>query len=188
MIAFLPQNWNTDQGFENLFKTLYTPMYRYALGLLTDDMQAEEVVQDVFLKLWQQKDSINITTNLKSYLYRAVHNQSMNILNHEKVKEKYQAYVKAQSVQFAETPLQSIHTKELKAHIAAALLKVPEKCRAIFHLSRQEDLSYKAIAEQLDISIKTVENQMSKALRILRAELSDYLPFWLIPFFMIVIN
>ncbi len=182
------QDWTTDSGFESLFKELYAPMYRYAFGLLSDEIQAEEVVQNVFLKLWQQRSQIKIETNMKSYLYRAVHNQSMNILSHEKVKEKYQHYAKSQSVQYAETPIEAIYTKELKAHIANAMMKIPEKCRTVFHLSRQEDMTYKAIAEQLGIAVKTVENQMSKALRILREELKDYLPIWLITFLILSLN
>lgn len=177
MTFTLQNNWTTDTGFESLFKELYTPLYRYGCGLLSDEMQAEEVVQDVFMKLWQQRDQINIETNLQSYLYRAVHNKSMNILNHEKVKEKYQTYAQSRSAQFADSPVQMMYAKELKDNIATAMAKIPEKCRAIFHLSRQEELSYRAIAERLQISVKTVENQMSKALKILREELKDYLPF-----------
>lgn len=176
MDSFLLKEWNTDKGFEALYKNLYTPLYRYAMGLLADEMQSEEVVQDVFMRLWQQRLDINIETNIQAYLYRAVHNQIMNLLNHEKVKDKYKTYAKNRTAQYAESPAQTVYAKELKSKIEAALKKIPEKCSVIFHLSRQEELSYKEIAQRLDISIKTVENQMSKALKIMREELQAYLP------------
>jgi RNA polymerase sigma-70 factor (ECF subfamily) len=176
MTNTLPLHWNTEAGFEALFRALYAPLYRYASGLLADEMQAEEAVQEVFLRLWQQKDQVSIETNVQAYLYRAVHNQSMNILNHEKVKEKYQQYARHSSPQYADGPAQGMYAKELQQQIGKAMEKIPEKCRTVFHLSRQEELSYKEIAAKLGLSIKTVENQVAKALKILRAELKDYLP------------
>lgn len=177
MTDILQKNWSTDQGFESLFKDLYAQLYRYASGILSDDMQAEEVVQDVFLKLWQQREQISIEINVQSYLYRAVHNHCMNILNHRKVKEKYLVHARSRTAQYAISPAESIYANELKANIVSAMAKIPEKCRAVFHLSRQEELSYREIAERLGISVKTVENQISKALRILREELKDHIPF-----------
>lgn len=176
MTNTLPLNWNTEAGFEALFRDLYTPLYRYAFGLLSDEMQAEEAVQDVFLRLWQQKDQLAIETNLQAYLYRAVHNQSMNMLNHAKVKEKYQQYAQQRHPQYADGPAQQMQARELQQQITKAMAKIPEKCRTVFHLSRQEELSYKEIADRLGLSVKTVENQVAKALKILRTELKDYLP------------
>lgn len=180
----LPGKWNSESGFEALFKELYAPLYRYASGLIADEMQAEELVQEVFLKLWQQREQIKIETNVQAYLYRAVHNNAMNLLNHEKVKAKYQTYMKTRTAQYADSPSKMLDAKELKEQIAQAMNKIPEKCRAIFFMSRQESFSYKEIAEKLGLSIKTVENQMSKALKILREELRDYLPFAAILFFL----
>lgn len=176
MTNTLPLNWDTEAGFEALFRALYTPLYRYAFGLLSDEMQAEEAVQEVFLRLWQQRERLAMDINIQAYLYRAVHNQSMNILNHAKVKEKYQQFAQQRTPQYAEGPVQGLYAKELQQQIVQALAKIPEKCRTVFHLSRQEELSYKEIAVRLGLSVKTVENQMGKALKILRTELKDYLP------------
>lgn len=169
-------DWNTEKGFETLFKELYSPLYRYACGILTDDMQREEVVQEVFLKLWQQREQIAIATNIQSYLYRAVHNQAVNILNRAKVEQKYQQFARQRTPDYENSPAHKLQAGELQQRIFRVLAGIPEKCRTIFHLSREEELSYKEIAERLGLSVKTVENQMSKALKILRAELKDYLP------------
>mgnify|MGYP001255439708 CR=1 FL=1 len=130
----------------------------------------------MFLKLWQQREQIHIETNLKSYLFRAVHNQCLNILNHEKIKRKHQKYIQHQGEPTVESGVQQLVANELKNKISMAIHKIPEKCYAVFHLSRHEGLSYQQIATQLNISIKTVENHISKALKILRVELKEYLP------------
>lgn len=180
MTADFPMRWNTERGFETLFRELFKPLYRYAFGLLEEEMQSEEVVQDVFLKLWQQREQITIETNINAYLYRSVHNQCMNNLNHEKVKAKYSQFVKGSAPAYADSPLNAMQAKELQGVIKKAMLKIPEKCRTVFHLSRQDELSYREIAERLGISLKTVENQMGKALKILRTELKDYLPLLMV--------
>ncbi len=181
----LPGKWNTESGFETLFRELYAPLQRYASGLTGDEAQAEDLVQEVFLKLWQQKEQVQTIGNVRAYLYRSVHNNAMNVHQHEKVKEKYQAYMSTRTAQHADSPSNTLAGRELKAQIFKAMNAVPEKCRAIFFLSRQESMSYKAIAEQLGISVKTVENQMSKALKILREELREYLPLITILIFLI---
>ncbi len=169
-------DWNTGQGFERLFRELYSPLYRYACGILSDEMQSEEVVQDVFMKLWQQREQLAVTTNMQAYLYRAVHNQAVNILNRAKVEQKYQQFARHRAPDYEMSPAHRLQAGELQQRILRVLAAIPEKCRTIFHLSRQEELSYREIAEKLGLSVKTVENQMSKALKILRAELKDYLP------------
>jgi RNA polymerase sigma-70 factor (ECF subfamily) len=176
MIIQLPDDWKSDKGFEALFKGLYADLYRYAMNLLNDDMQADEVVQETFLKLWEQRLQLTIETSVQAYLYRAVHNRIMNLFNHEQVKDRYKQTVQQAHRDAAHTPIQYLQASELAQKIEMALKKVPEKCSLVFQLSRQEELSYKDIASKLGLSVKTVENQISKALKILRAELSDYLP------------
>ena len=152
------------------------PLYHYAYNIVAEDMTAEEAVQEVFLKLWQKRENINIETSVKAYLYRAVHNHCINFMNREKLKEKYQRHVSHSTPDYGRSPLSELQAKELYSGILAALKLLPEKCRTVFYLSRQEELSYKEIATQLGISVKTVENQISKALKILRNELKPLLP------------
>ena len=172
----IPLDWRSDAGFESLFKSLYAALYRYANNLLKDDLQADEVVQDTFIKLWEQRLHIKIESNIQAYLYRAVHNKIMNIFNHEQVKEKHKQAVENTPLNTEHSPMHHLQAMELEKKIESALKKVPEKCNIIFQLSRQEELSYREIANRLDISVKTVENQISKALKILRTELREYLP------------
>jgi RNA polymerase sigma-70 factor (ECF subfamily) len=176
MSVAIPLDWHTDSGFESLFKSLYAALYRYANNLLKDEMQADEVVQETFLKLWEQRSALKIETNIQAYLYRTVHNRIMNIFSHEQVREKYKQAVEHAPRATEHSPIHHLQASELEKKIELALQKVPEKCSIVFNLSRQEELSYREIASRLNLSLKTVENQISKALKILRTELSEYLP------------
>ena len=174
----------TDVGlldFEGLFRTYYKPLHAYALTILKEMDQAEEIVQQVFVHLWEKQDQLGINQSATAYLYRAVHNRCLNQLKHEKVKAAYQQYSKLRPVDYP-SAASRIQLSELQAKLDEALSALPEQCRTIFQLSRFEALRYQEIADRLSISVKTVENQMGKALRLLREKLADYLPLLLILF------
>lgn len=160
--------------FEKLFKDHFVHLCNFARGYLNDTEDAKEIVQEVFFKLWQNRDSINLDKSVKSYLFTSVRNRSLNFIrDHKKFKSQ------VLDVDIADYDLafeQDVFSKyDLENRINVALNKLPEKCREVFVMSRQEELKYKEIAEKLNISVKTVEAQMSKALRILREELKDYI-------------
>ena len=117
---------------------------------------------------------MEITVSVKSYLYRAVRNASLNSIRHHKVRQLYTTEQEFLS-QSSEPASQLSYENELKTEIQKAIDGLPEQCRLIFKLSRFEEMKYKEIAEQLGISVKTVENQMGKALRVLREKLKDYM-------------
>ncbi|MFD1816771.1 RNA polymerase sigma-70 factor, ECF subfamily [Pseudarcicella hirudinis] len=169
-----------ERVFEMIFRKYYQSLSNYAFSFLKDMDDSEEIVQGVFLKLWEQRESIEISVSLKSYLYRAVHNTCLNRIKHLKIQDVYKEY----NAEFLEETYDSatdlLYKNELEKRIADALNKLPEQCRLIFKLSRFEELKYQEIADQLGLSIKTVENQIGKALRIMRTELSDYLIILLI--------
>ncbi|MBL4704168.1 MAG: RNA polymerase sigma-70 factor [Flavobacteriales bacterium] len=161
-------------AFELLFRTHYEPLVGFVFKYLGNQPEAEEVVQDVYFQLWKKLDEVEIETSIKSYLYQAARNKSLNIIKHRIVQRKYEEHV-----QFHDSPFDStnqIEVDELQERIQKAIDTLPEKCREVFLLSRFEEKKYKEIAEELGISIKTVENQMGKALKVLRGELADYLP------------
>jgi RNA polymerase sigma-70 factor (ECF subfamily) len=162
--------------FEKLFRSYYQSLCRYANGLLNDTDEAEEVVQQVFVTIWEKRTSIEIKISFKSYLYRAVHNSCLNHIEKLKVRQIYVAQQSGHEEVSAEHSETNLQKNELQARISSALLKLPEQCRKVFLLSRQDEMKYAEIADHLGISIKTVENQMGKALRIMREELKEYLP------------
>lgn len=169
-----------DAAFEQLFKTHFKALHAYANVTLRDEEQAEEIVQSVFIKLWEKRELLHIDTSVKAYLYRSVHNECLNYIKHIKVKAKYEEHATYTSPGHTESASKTLELKELEGHIQQALSELPQQCRTIFQMSRFEELKYKEIAEQLNLSVKTVENQMGKALKLMRAKLQDFLPLLLI--------
>lgn len=169
--------------FEQVFKSHFRSLHSYAATILRDPAPAEEVVQTIFMKWWEKKEQIDIKENISVYLYRAVHNESLNYLKHLKVRATYQSHAMRRQIQQPpERASDRLASVELEQKLEKALQELPEQCRTIFQLSRFEELKYREIADRLDLSIKTVENQMGKALRLLRLKLVDFLPLMIILF------
>ncbi|MBK7041486.1 MAG: RNA polymerase sigma-70 factor [Bacteroidetes bacterium] len=162
--------------YESVYKAFFKPLYVYAYTILKDEIQAEEVVQNIFLKLWERKEKINIESSLKAYLYKSVYNDSLNYLKHLKVKSTYENYAtQVMKNNHAISASNQMMYKNLEEAIRQAMNALPEQCRTVFQLSRYEELKYREIATRLSISEKTVENHMGKALKLLRLKLADYI-------------
>ena len=168
-----------DASFEALFKSNFRRLFAYALTLLRDDSHAEEIVQNVFYKIWEKKGKIDIQTSVTAYLYRSVYNDCLNYLKHKKVRAAYSLHTSLAQKNESDNATSKVQLRELNEKLDAALSELPEQCRTIFQMSRFEELKYQEIASRLGISVKTVENQMGKALRILRTKLADYLPVFI---------
>ncbi|MEQ1554903.1 MAG: RNA polymerase sigma-70 factor [Ferruginibacter sp.] len=166
-----------EKAFEKVFKDYFKKLHSYAITIVNDENVAEEIVQNIFFKIWERTGKINLQSSLTAYLYRSVYNESCNYLKHQKVKKDFLNYSK-NSIKIISTENASIKiaVSELEKQIKLALNNLPEQCRTVFQLSRFEELKYQEIAEKLGISIKTVEAHMGKALRIMRIKLIDYLP------------
>jgi RNA polymerase sigma-70 factor, ECF subfamily len=173
---------NTERDFERLFKEHFKSLYAYAYTILKDEIMAEEIVQQVFFKIWDRQSLAAIETSVKAYLYKSVYHDSLNYLKHQKIKNQYEAYAMHQNKHQSENT-SGIGLKELENRLRKAMNDLPQQCRTIFQLSRFEGLKYQEIANQLNISVKTVENQMGKALKQLRTKLVDFLPLFILLLF-----
>jgi len=163
-------------AFEMYFKSFYQPLCNYAYTFLQDRDEAEEIVQGTFISIWEKRKNLNFHTSGKSYLYAMVRNACLNVIKHEKIKQKYVGEELALTDPGYESVSNTVAGLELEERIQQAIEHLPEQCRLVFKLSRFEELKYSEIAEQLEISVKTVENHMGKALKIMREQLKDYLP------------
>ena len=171
----------SKKDFEKIFNDHYSTLCAYANNFLKDVDASEEVVQEILFKLWTNRDKIIITSTIQSYLFRSVRNASLNVLKHVNIREDY----KIQHEYERDDELSSedeMIVSELDQKIRAAIDQLPIERKKVFIMSRYDGLKYKEIAEKLNISVSTVENQMVKALKFLRTELKDYLP-WIIIFF-----
>lgn len=133
-------------------------------------------------KLWINRESVVFDTSPRSYLFRSVRNSCLNLLKHMNVREEYRASREAQVQDWQRSQEDEMIVTELEQKIRDAVDKLPVERRKVFVMSRYDGLTYAEIAVRLNISVKTVESQMSSALRTLRKELADYLP-WLVLFF-----
>lgn len=165
---FAQMKMQDAKAFELLFKRHYKPLCRRVNTMLNDEEATEDVVQALFIKIWESRETIQTPDSVAAYLFTAARNRALN-------------YIKSQSRKSNnEVPLTNLHdesdnrmeeqmdAKELQKALYAAIDALPEKRREVFVLSRFEGKSYKEIAEIMQISVKTVEAQMGKALSTLR--------------------
>jgi len=167
---------NTRKGDLKAFETLFRKYYRYLCTVADrfchDRDTAEEIVQDLFCKIWEKKQEILIRTSVKSYLIKAVYFNTINRVKQQRKDIELDAiYFREAEGYRAEEIVELTEVSEL---VAAALSRLPAKGQLIFRLSRFEGLTYKEIAARLDISVKTVEAYMGQALRLFRESMKDY--------------
>jgi len=157
--------------FKQVFMSHYESLCRYAYTILKNAEEAEDVVQSMFVKIWEKREELEVKHTIRSYLFKAVYHQCINLLEHRSVKLKHQVHLAHEML--TETQLPEPFQHELEENIVAAIKTLPDQCRLIFMMSRYEELRYAEIAAHLKISVNTVENQISKALKILRVKLKD---------------
>lgn len=162
-------------AFEEAFRAYYRPLCAFANTYMKDRDKSEDLVQELFVKLWNERERLNVTSSLKAYLFSAVRNRSLNEL--EKVVRMKPLSEGLHNTTPEDTQSEEDHTWR-SARVLAAIEALPEERRKVFKLSRNEGLKYHEIAERLGISVKTVENQMGKALKTLREDLADLVPVW----------
>ncbi len=163
------------QAFERLFMVGYHPLLTFCEKLVDNTEVAEELVSEVFLKIWINRHTITISRSPKSYLYTSVRNISFDYLR--KVKRyTFTNLDDATSLPCDNfDPQKRSEYEELQVSIASAVAKLPKQCRQVYQLSRDHGLQYVEIAAELQLSVKTIETQMSRALKSLRKSLSHYI-------------
>jgi len=164
--------------YENLFTEYYVYLCYIAIEFVKDKQIAEEIVSDVFFVLWEKREYIHITHSVSAYLIRAVKNKCINHNLHVKTEQRLMQNLKdgqSHNHYSDDHQLGHLFINDLNSNIKRAINELPEQCRQVFLLSREEELKYEDIAEKLHISINTVKTQMKIALSKLRVSLKDYL-------------
>ena len=152
-------------AYKELFTSFYSYLFPFALGIVKSKESAEEVVSDIFIKIWEKRDVLEKISNLKVYLYVATRNLAFNYA--DKQKRSATNSIDEFSVEFKSRyfdPEQLLITADMMALIEKEIDRLPPKCRIIFKLVKEDNLKYKEVAEILNISAKTVENQLAIAL------------------------
>jgi RNA polymerase sigma-70 factor (ECF subfamily) len=171
---FLDYQEGSQPNFDFFFDKYYAGLCVYAYRLLKSKSEAEDIVQDFFVRVLENRKNIKINNSVKSYFIRSIHNRCLDYIAHQKVIGNHEFYQQKMMSEeyFQEYPL--IDT-ELKQQIEVAIQNLPDGIRETFILNRFEELSYQQIAKRENISVKTVEYRISKSLGILRKELGEYL-------------
>lgn len=162
--------------YEQIFTLWYGPLCYYACSIVHDMDEAEDIVQKMFCKLWDQREKIDIHTSVKSYLYRMVHNSCLNKIQQVKTRAAHHLqYAHTLPGTIENTASRVLHN-ELEQKILSAIDSLPPQCKKVFEMSRFQQMSYAEIAKTLNVSTNTVENHLSKALKVLRTNLKEFLP------------
>jgi RNA polymerase sigma-70 factor (ECF subfamily) len=172
-------------AFENLFDHYFDALCRYAYSLLKDMDEAEDSVQKTFCKLWDQREELNIHSSINYYLYRMVHNDCLNRIKQIKLHMEHNLNYTEMVNYDSDSVSEHVATSELKDAINKALEKLPPQCKKVFEMSRNEQKSYTEISNELGISNNTIENHISKALKLLRIELSEFITILIILYLML---
>jgi RNA polymerase sigma-70 factor (ECF subfamily) len=169
------------KDFREIFNLYYQPLCHLSLFYLDDEDEAKGVVQEAFVKLWEVRQGLNSGSNLRNFLFTLVKNSCLNILKRRQIVLKHHEKIREMEIRHQYESLSRINDNylelnELKEKIDTAVKNLPEHCRIVFEMSRFEEMKNREIAEKLGVSQKTVEAHLTKALKILRNELKDYLP------------
>lgn len=180
----MPVNSHNKRDFTDLYITYYTKLLRFAGEYVLSVEDGENIVQDVFLKLWEKQELLPLVENINAYLFKLIRNRCLDHLKHQLSVEKYTKNAQDAFQVELSLKLQSLDQldenifkdENIEKVIMDAIHTLPDRCQEIFILSKIEGLKYKEISERLGISVNTVENQIGIALKKLRLKLKHYLP------------
>lgn len=154
-----------QQAYKELFTSLYSYLYHFARTLVRAKEPAEEIVSDVFIKVWEKRRELKKIENLKVYLYVTTRNMAFNYLDKQKrIPTDHLEDIPAEFTSVYFDPEQLMITADMLTLIQKAIDQLPPKCRMIFKLAKEDGLKYREVAEILNVSVKTVENQLAIAL------------------------
>lgn len=181
------QRYMDKPDFSKVYSIYFPKLVRFAREFVLSTEDAENIIQDIFIYLWEHQEILSTLSNLNAFLFVLVKNRCIDFIRQQKMIERKREefdVVLDKELQLKMYALQqfdenALSTDDVEKIINKAVDSLPEKCREIFILSRMEGLKYREIADRLNISTKTVENQMNTALKKLRVELKDYLPLFI---------
>ena len=171
-----------EAAFEKIFKSDYNRMIGFCCQFIKDKDNAQSLAQEAFIKLWTNRKKIETVNGIRSFLYTSAKTDCLNYLRHQKIISNYQdKHLEIKERELNREILESynfdqLELSELEKMINRSLSELPEKCRFVFMMSRIEGKKNSEIAQELDVSVKSVEANMTRALKILKVKLAEYLP------------
>ena len=162
---------NESKAFELIYEHYYADLCVYALRFFNSTEEAKDIVQQTIIKIWEQKEKLQKTEYLKTYIFKCVHNACLNKIREIKVQYVSESEEFLQNLKFEFTD--ELISKEQCLEIEEAIAQLPAQCRTVLELNRYQGMSYKEIAEKLNISHRTVDSHLTHATRFLKNRLKD---------------
>ena len=163
--------FSTKEEYKKVFEEYYNPLCNFATKFVAGNDVAEDIVQEVFVQMWQKREKITLTSNIKSYLFQSTRNKAIEIIRRNKLQSDYINEEKHKQKSSYEIDIEADNYM-LKEQLYKSIRQLPPKCQQIFVLSKMNGLTYGEIAEELNLSVKTVENQIGRGLKLLRGMLT----------------
>lgn len=164
-----------ERAFTQIYQQYWSSIYTVTYNHVRDQAIAEELVQDLFANLWLKRADLTIHTSLRGYLFTAIRNQIYDYLDKKTVRQRVHSQLYDQQEEGVSSTEEVCNFNELTTHLSTAVERLPDTAREVFSLSRYQYLTTREIARQLNLSPKTVEYHLSRALRLLRVQLKDYI-------------
>lgn len=158
------------KSFEKVFRQFFTPLLYFATGITGRRDVSEEIIQELFYQIWRDRETLNVRSSLRGYLYTSVKNSSLQYCRREKLGEQFSQAFKA-NTEFDSDPLNEVEYKEMEGFVFRALARMPARRSQIFKMHRFEGKKYSEIANVFSLSLKTIEAEMSRAIKQLRKEI-----------------
>lgn len=165
------------KSFQEFHARYYNRLFKFAIHIVKSEKSSEEIVSDVFLNIWQKRESLPNINNIEAYLYKSVKNKAISYIRDH----SGEVYESIENVQLAEvsivtdSPEEMLLTKELQLHLQKQIELLPDRCRLIFKLVKEDGMKYKKISEVLGISVRTIDAQMTIAIKRLGESLNQYI-------------
>jgi RNA polymerase sigma-70 factor (ECF subfamily) len=174
------------QAFDRVYRHYAQKLFQFSLSLLKNRADAEEIVQETFLKLWANRHKIDLYASFQSYLFTIAYNTMMSVLRKRVSEQKYVDYVKSLNLIERETSVAGkVEFEEFNDQVRNIIEQLPPRQREVFRLSREQGLSYQEIAQQLGLSVNTIENHMTRALKFIKSKLAEHSLACLLLFYLI---
>lgn len=163
-------------AFDAIYKQYFARLYGFILKIIKQESDAEEIVQQVFVKIWESHITINTNSSFDSYLFTIAYNNTVSLLRKRVNEKKYLEHLQSiQQIESSSNIIEEIHFKEIKNNFQKLISQLTPRQREIYYLSREEELTYSEIANKLNISVNTVENHMAKALSFIKKNIDKSL-------------
>lgn len=160
-----------ESALTELYNKFWQPLFISAFNIIKDKELCEDIIQDIFMNIWHNREKLEIRISLKGYMYACARYQVFNHLKKNKDRIQVELFDDLEKRFQYTTPETELMHQELVLQINSIVDTLPEKCQLVYKLSREEQLSHKEIAERLNISVKTVENHITKALHSIKSSM-----------------